>query len=226
MMQYVLAPDLVVHGARASSERGELEVALSELLAAGARVPTLELIGPANRDHLLALGDWAIDGMQRKTRAWFRGLAETDVPARLGIERVRLIGCRTASGPRARRSNAELAHILGVPVIGTLELVRVVAGAAVTCALTGTRSLDLDALPARCDGREPMATPAQARALLAAVQRNAGTELPGLLATPHTAVALPSGHRVEVLLDDELVRIGELVFPVADPRALRAAMSS
>lgn len=225
-MQYALTPDVVVHGARCLATRGDLEVALGELLAAGTHVPTLELIGPSNRDHLLAIGEWTIDGMQRKPRALFGGLAELDVPARLGIERVRVVGCRTAVGPRARRSLAELAHILGVPVIGTGELVRVVGGAIVTCALTGTRSLDLDALAARCDGHEPLATPTQARTMLAALRRDAGTELSGLLAVPHTAVALPSGHRLELLLDDELARIGDLVFPVADARALRAAMPS
>ncbi len=170
--------------------------------------------------------------MQHKTRALFRGLAELGVPARLGIEHVRIVGCRTAVGPRARRSLAELAHILGVPVIGIPELVRVDAGRAgsgakiVPCAMTGARSLDLDALPVHLDAREPLASPAQARAVLAALHRDAGTELPGLLAAPHAIVALPSGHRIELLLDDELVRIGELVFPVADARALRAAMPS
>ena len=213
-----------VGGAHFARGRNELEQLCCELLARGVTSSTLDLVGPTTRDHLLAFGDWVIDGRHRRTRAMFRGLAEAEVLQRLGVTAVRIIGCTTAMTDRARTSSGELADILGMPVTGTTDLLRVADGMIVTCTLNGTRMLDLDAVAVDYEPHLPVAGEQQTRAILAAIRRDAGTALPGLLAAAHSTVALPSGHRIEVLLDDELVRIGDLVYPVADPRGLRAAL--
>jgi hypothetical protein len=204
--------------------RSELELVLCRLLAERATTSTLELVGLANPDKLLVLGDWVVDGDSRKARALFRELAEQRVLARLGIERVHLRACSTSATDRGRRTLAALAEILGVPVTGEPGLVclrRDVQPIA-------TRALDLDALPA-CPvaAGVPILSIDDTRALLALVRRTEGCVLPGLLARSHRELALagPAGttHLFEVLLDHEIVRVaGDLVFPVADPRALRA----
>jgi len=213
-----------VGGAHFARGRDELEQLCCELLARGVAASTLDLVGLTTRDHLLAFGDWVIDGRHRRTRAMFRGLAEAEVLQRLGVTTVRIVGCNTATSDRARTSSGELADILGMPVTGTTELLRIADGMLVSCAPNGTRMLDLDAVAIDYEPHLPVASEPQTRAILAAIRRDAGTTLPGLLAVAHSTVALPSGHRIEVLLDDELVRIGDLVFPVADPRGLRAAL--
>ena len=225
--------------------RADFELVLSRLLADHVTAPTLELVGMANPDKLLVLGDWVIDAETRKARALFRELAEQRVLARLGIERVHLRACSTSATERGRRTLAALAEILGVPVTGEPGLVclrRDVQPVA-------TRSLDLDALAPlaplaplashavaprslelpRAAGDAPAPSLIDTHAVLALVRRTEGAVLPGLLALPHREVALvgPGGttHLLEVLLDHEHVRVaGDLVFPVADPRALRALL--
>ena len=103
--------------------------------------------------------------------------------------------------------------------------------------LAGPRTLDLDSMPASpversADRQWPLrvATQGQARALLMHIDRRNGTAMPGLLATPACELALPSHredtyHRLELLLDGELVRIYDatgtgLVYAVDDPDAL------
>lgn len=102
------------------------------------------------------------------------------------------------------------------------------------------RNLDIDALPSSPLATHPppwprrIATAEAARDLLRLVRRSAGAEMPGLLASPSCELALPSPardwyHLVQVLLDGELVRVYPegpagpgIVYPVDDPRALRA----
>jgi hypothetical protein len=102
------------------------------------------------------------------------------------------------------------------------------------------RFLDVDALPASPLGthRQPwprrIATAGAARDLLRLVRRAAGAEMPGLLAAPRCEIALPSPspgwyHLAQVLLDGAFVRVYPdgthrpgVVFPVDEPRALRA----
>ncbi len=67
--------------------------------------------------------------------------------------------------------------------------------------------------------------------MLRLVRRDVGVELPALLAVPHATIAIPSVvpglfHHLEVLLDHELVRAGQAVYPVHDPRTLRALVEA
>ena len=102
------------------------------------------------------------------------------------------------------------------------------------------RLLDIDVLPSSPLSTHPppwprrIATADAARDILRLVRRAAGAEMPGLLAQPSCELALPSArpgwyHLLQILLDGELVRAYPdgthqpgIVFPVDDPRALRA----
>jgi len=102
------------------------------------------------------------------------------------------------------------------------------------------RLLDIDALPSSPLATHPppwprrIATAAAARDLLRLVRRSAGAQMPGLSASPSCEIALPSAkpgwyYRMEVLLACELVRVYPdgthlpgIVYPVDDPRAMRA----
>jgi hypothetical protein len=101
------------------------------------------------------------------------------------------------------------------------------------------RSLDIDALPAAplIMRNQPwprrIASTAVAHDILRLVRRNAGAQMPGLLAAPSCEIALPAArpnwyHLAQVLLDGEFVRVypdGDrqpgVVYPVEDPHALR-----
>ncbi len=101
------------------------------------------------------------------------------------------------------------------------------------------RVLDIDALPsAPLIVRENpwprrIASVDAARDILRLVRRNAGAQMPGLLATPSCEIALPAikpswYHLAQVLLDGEFVRVYPdgnrkpgIVFPVDDPLAFR-----
>jgi hypothetical protein len=101
------------------------------------------------------------------------------------------------------------------------------------------RSLDIDALPAAplIVRHQPwprrIASTAVAHDILRLVRRNAGAQMPGLLAAPSCEIALPAArpnwyHLAQVLFDGEFVRVypdGErqpgVVYPVEDPHALR-----
>jgi hypothetical protein len=212
------------HHALDACDRGALESTLSDLLAANVTITSLDLVGFTNQDKLLTLGTWVIDGSIPKVRALFRELAEQRVLARLGVERVRLFGCHTASTARGRKTLAALAEILELEVTGTTEL----ACAGPGTPATANRMLDLDALPVRAlAAHEHLASVDETHEILKAVNRTAGAHLPRLLASAHHTLALPSYipdayHQLEMLLDFEYVRVaGDLVFPVDDPRALR-----
>jgi hypothetical protein len=101
------------------------------------------------------------------------------------------------------------------------------------------RSLDVDSLPsATLQARSPwsvrLATAQEGSRLLALVRRQAGAEMPGLLAEPSCEVLLPAGqpgqyHSLQVLLDGEFVRVYPegadapgLLYPVDDPFELKA----
>jgi hypothetical protein len=169
-------------------------------------------------------------------RAFWRELAGQDTLDQLGITAVRLVGCATAVGTRARTTLATLTQITELDVTGTTELVSFAdftpAGFAPTPRVSGTLFLDPDALSQQTlrDGARVL-TAAQGRDVLAMIDRHAGRALPDLLAVPHGTLALPSPiegqfHHLELLLDHELVRTGDVVFPVDDPRGLRSIVEA
>jgi hypothetical protein len=101
------------------------------------------------------------------------------------------------------------------------------------------RTLDIDALPALPIGPRSaqwptrVATAEAARQLLRLIDRDAGAQMPGLLATPACELALPSAtagayHVAHVLLDGAFVRFYPggpaepgVVYPIDDASALR-----
>jgi hypothetical protein len=219
----------------AFEDREDLATRLLELARAlPARPRTLDLVGLTGLDKLLTFHGRLLDVRTRRVRAYFRELAEMEVPARLGVTTLRLVGCTTATGEHARRTLDTLAEILGIEVTGTTELV-----SASDLSPTGFvhppprrwtasgRSLDLDGLAPRVtDANARVLDQARGRDLLRLIRRDAGVELPTLLALPHATLAIPSSvgglfHHVEVLLDHELVRAGQTVYGVEDARALR-----
>ena len=219
-------------------DRVDLASRLVELTALP-RVPrTLDLVGLTGSDHLLTFHARALDGENRRVRAFWREIAELDLVARLGIESVRLIGCTSAVGPRARATIAMLSDVLGVPVIGSHELVSFDDFRAPGCfefpetTRAGAAFLDLDSLRARpADDGARIITAAMGRDLLAQIGRRNGVHFPDLLARSSASLAVPSSvdglfHHVEVMLDHELVRTGDVVFPVDDPRGLRLLLDT
>ncbi|HET9986977.1 MAG TPA: hypothetical protein VFQ65_00615 [Kofleriaceae bacterium] len=211
---------------------------VGRLLALSNQLPTaprvLDLVGMTGHDKLLTFHGRALDTRIGRVRANYRELAEQGVLARLDVVAVRLVGCMSAVGEPARRTIAQLAEIMDVEVSGTTELVTVDDLTATGFVSPPPRRwhagtcLDLDSLAAGplLDGARAL-TVAQARELLACVHREAGVELPGLLALPHAVLGLPRGdrfHHLELLIDYELVRTGATVFPVDDPRALRSLL--
>jgi hypothetical protein len=207
-------------------------LAMSKQLAPSPRV--LDFVGMTGADKLLTFHGRPLDTRIGRVRANHRELAEQGVISRLDVVGVRLIGCMSAVGEPARRTIAQLAEILDVEVTGTTELVT-------TSDFTETgfvappprrwnsgTCLDLDNLTSGplLDGARAL-TVAQAREVLATIRRDAGVELPGLLALPQSVLGLPRGdhfHHLELLLDHELVRTGATVFPVDDPRAFRSIL--
>ncbi|MCW5808331.1 MAG: hypothetical protein KIT31_38635 [Deltaproteobacteria bacterium] len=213
---------------------------------------------------LLMLGDWVIDASKVTVTSFFRGLADNDVLPRLGITSVRLVGCQTADTGHGRATIRALADLLGLEVYGTTHLVYSAhydaGGLRDTCELVSAtvlrevgaepaetpvgerypRVLDVDMLPsAPLIVREHpwprrIASGDTARAILRLVRRNAGAQMPGLLAAPSCEIALPSArpgwyHLAQVLLDGAFLRVypdGDrkpgVVYPVDDPHALRA----
>lgn len=106
------------------------------------------------------------------------------------------------------------------------------------------RMLDIDSLPTTpLAAREHswpfcIANADAARNILKLVRRSHGAHMPGLLALPNCEIALPSArpnwyHLAQVILDGEFLRVYPdgnqnpgVVFPVDDPRALRALLAS
>lgn len=116
---------LIEHTVRVDG-RHELESLIGELLACGAppTEKTLDLIGHSTADKsLLLLGDWVIDAASSTVTSFFRGLADHDVFARLGITAIRLLGCQTADTGHGRATICALADVTGVEVYGTRDLI-------------------------------------------------------------------------------------------------------
>jgi hypothetical protein len=199
---------------------------------------TLDLVGLTGHDKLLAFAGRPLDTEIPLVRSVFRELAEQQVLSRLGITAIRLIGCMTAVGERARRTIATLADIVELEVSGTTDLVSVADISSTGYLPPGPHAwpthgiwLDLDAIspaPPAADARVLART--EGRNVLAQICRRVGVALPPLLALPFAQLALPSPsadrfHHLEVLLDCELIRAtvrGEsVVYPVDDPPALR-----
>lgn len=81
---------------------------------------TLDLIGHSTyAARLLRLGTDVIDMFDPWVSAGFRDFAESGRLRQSGVSAVRLLGCETAVTPTARRSMGMLAHVLGMPVVGT-----------------------------------------------------------------------------------------------------------
>lgn len=224
-------------------DREHFAVRLTELARTlPLRERTLDLVGYTGSDKLLVFHGRTMDTRIGRVRAYYRGIADQELLPRLGVTAVRLVGCTTAIGDPARRTLATLADILGIEVTGTTELVADrdlgPAGFIPPAPMTWTkgRLLDLDTLATAPLGAASPLTVDQGRALLALVRRDAGVDLPGLLALPHAHLALPASsnassnasgnafHHLELLLDHELVRAGSTVWSVDDPRALRALL--
>lgn len=202
--------------------RVELEEMFGALLAARTTPPmpkTLDIVGHSTPASLLDVGGWVIDRTNPTVTAFFRELADHDVLPRLGVASVRLLGCGTASTPRARDTIVALADILGLPVLGTTSLIHAghfrrdgfdpqwdfllvgpdeLAPPAPLPTQTAARAFDIDALPA-----VPLLVNATvwpryhvdvhvARTLVASIRRTEGAEMAGLLATPLCEIAIPS----------------------------------
>ncbi len=120
----VLAARLEPHTSITFEDRNDLAMHLVELSRTLPDRPrTLDLVGLTGLDKLLTFHGRAVDTRSRRVRAYFRELAEHEVPAGLGLVAVRLVGCSTATGEHARRTLGALSEILGVEVTGTTELV-------------------------------------------------------------------------------------------------------
>ncbi|MFT3694755.1 MAG: hypothetical protein QM831_16520 [Kofleriaceae bacterium] len=195
--------------------------------------PILELAGMTGAERCLTFNGRALDTEIPRVRALYRGLTDHGVFARLGITSIQLSGCTTAIGERARRTLTTLSEIIGLPVTGTQDLMTAsevggrVGGAWTMSPWSGTLCLDLEALPSRDTPSvgARVLTSAEGRQALACVRRMGGMVVPELLALPLATLALPLGDRfyeLEVLLDYDYVRAGDTVWPVEDPRALRA----
>lgn len=226
------------------TERVALADRLAELALVLPHQPrSLDLIGLTSHDKLLSFHGRPLDTSVKRVRAFYRELADAGILAQLGITAMRLVGCCTAVGERARRTISMLSEIIGLEVTGTQDLVSIDDFETTGFTTAPPRDwsakgalLDLDALqaePLTLDAR-PIAQ-AAGREVLAHVRRAAGVALPCLLAVPHAELALPSVtaglyYRLEVLLDYELVRANirgaSVVFPVDDPRGLRALLEA
>lgn len=214
----VLAQPVAVEG------RADIEVVLGRLASHG-RSPspkTLDLIGHSTPDRsLLVIGDWVIDGTRSKVTAFFRGLADCEVFARLGITAVRLLGCETARSEGGRHTLLALSEITELDVLGTTQIVSathydregflaknepILASAYQlrhSSFLAPKRggepfraTLDIDSLPAsplgRCSWpRLVISNPAIARSVLALIRRTDGAQMPGMF-EPTCELALPS----------------------------------
>jgi hypothetical protein len=226
-----IAPDLLL----AALDREvlfERLFAMSKVLAPSPRV--LDFVGMTGTDKLITFHGRPLDTRIGRVRANYRELADQGVISRLDVVGARLVGCMSAVGEPARRTIAQLSEILDVEVTGTTELVTIDDFGPAGFISPPPRNwnsgtcLDLDNLTSGplLDGARAL-TVAQAREVLATIRRDAGVALPGLLALPQTVLGLPRGdhfHHLELLLDHELVRTGSTVFPVDDPRALRAIL--
>lgn len=250
--------------------RVDVETVLG-LLAHNATSPiprSLDLIGHSTPDHsLLVLGDWVIDGTRSKVSSFFRGLADAEIFARLGIHSIRLLGCETAITQIGRASITAIAEITNVECFGTLQVIDATSydgdgfradrqslllsshdirrQPAMSLVKRGgepyARVLDIEMLPCSPLGMAPsyprkMATRDAARQILALVRRDAGAQMPGVLA-PSCELALPSNkpgwfYRLELVLDGEFVRVfpdGDdrpgVVFPIDNANTLRAIIA-
>ena len=215
-------------------ERGDVEALFGKLLSASAptRVQTLDLIGLTTPQGLVQLGSWVIDGERASTLAFFRELADHEVLVRLGIQSVRLLGCRSATGEAARTTIEALSTILGIEVYGTTSLLHAAHFDArgfrsderhlLTCASdlrhgvpdevspTGdkdSRFFDLDALPV---ASHPSASrvhvpPDALHGIMEVVDRTSGVRMPGLLALPSHVLALPGPTAASTRLLDVLL---------------------
>ena len=96
--------------------------AVLERERAGPQSPiTVDLIGHSTRDHLLRLGDTAIDMLNPIVAGFFQSIGDDQLLLRLDAVAVRLLGCETAVSASSKRTLRMLARTLRVPVFGTLK---------------------------------------------------------------------------------------------------------
>lgn len=223
--------------------RADLELLLGRLLdePVAPTPKTLDLIGHTTAGKsLLVLGDWIIDATNKSVLSFFRGLADQDVPRRLGIKAVRLLGCTSADTAHGRWTVCALADALGVEVYGTTGLLLAshydhtgfrhdaryllasstqlrdgsAAPRALDRGLHDPHALDLDSLPgAPLPARAwPVRVPDrdEAKALLRLIRRRDGSVLPGLQASPSCEIAFHAGDGCSYYLMQVLLD-GELV---------------
>src|SRR5205807_4820962 len=82
---------------------------------------TLDLLGHSTRGHrLLRLGETPINMLDVRVARFFEELGAAGLLPRLRITAVRLLGCETAVTDAGQRTLRMLAHILRLPVFGTL----------------------------------------------------------------------------------------------------------
>jgi hypothetical protein len=222
--------------------RADLELLLGRVLEERVKptAKTLDFIGhTTSGKSLLVLGDWVIDATNKSVMSFFRGLADQDVPNRLGIEAVRLLGCTSADTAHGRWTVCALADVLGIEVYGTTGLLLAShydqAGfrhdaryllASATQLRDGTAPprpldrgahdphvLDLDSLPSSILPRRswPVRIPDrdEAKAMLRLIRRRDGSVLPGLQASPSCEIAFPANDGEYYLM--QVLLDGELV---------------
>jgi hypothetical protein len=194
--------------------------------------------GLAELEVLPRLGVHAVRLLGDRTAATAAGRATIGRLADiLGVE---VLGAREPLPP-ACYGAAGLANEAARALVSASELRREAAPPIGSLrAARSARLLDVDALPAAppAEAAPPwprrIATAEAARELLRLVSRAAGAEMPDLLAPPTCELLLPAArpgwyHAAQVLFGGELVRVHPdgadrpgVVYPVADPRALRA----
>lgn len=230
--------------------RGDLEGLLCELLqvTSPALTPnrTLDLIGHSTPDGLLRLGNWVIDGNKRSVTAFFRELADFEIPGRLGIRAMRLLGCETATTGVGRSTICLLAEILGIEVLGsrvmlgashytpqgfsndclhTLASASDLRGACTPMPLLNgepyRRTLDIGAL-----GASPLTvkswpvaitTTEQAREVVLLIRRNDGAYMPGVEVVPEIEIGLPSMAKPGWYHTLQIIQDGSFVRVFPDP---------
>ena len=218
----------------------------------------LDLIGHTNSAGLLILGtsvlDFAMEPAAREARPEYRAfatIAREGLLRRLGVDAVRLIGCRSAGSAAARETMQVLESLLRVDVRGVCDLVTAtefdahgfngvtVAAASPACPTFKFPDGDVKFAPDQLSYERPSRAPRviqladleyAMRVVEAAIGEHRGARMSGLLAQPIAQVVL--GKRrpwpsFEILLGLELIRTfpdherGPVVFPVKDRAALR-----
>jgi hypothetical protein len=82
---------------------------------------TLDLIGHADQEGLLRVGESPLDPARPRVRRMVERIARGGALERLGVGEVRLLGCETAALPAGLDAIGALAELLGVRVLGAIQ---------------------------------------------------------------------------------------------------------